>query len=601
MMIDTLDSYYQGTPMSEFTNTRLGGRYEIRERIGAGGMARVFKAWDVTLERIVAVKILYEHLAEDATFKQRFEQEAKFVASFNHPNIVQIYDFNSFERDGMPVYYMVMAYIPGKTLKGVLEEYCEQGERLSRERIFQIMLNLTDALGYAHSRGMVHRDIKPGNILFDERQQAILTDFGIAKLAQGSGLTRDSVTVGTPAYMSPEQAVGGQVDLRSDLYALGVMFYEMLTGKVPYPDDGSLSVLFRHLNDPIPQVSQLLPMGDPTFDPIILKALAKDPEQRYQSAQEFADDIAAAFTGKPIAPPRSAETSNFASIAFSSDSGANTSQSRMSIAIKNITRYIPPTTRRYAPMGVFIVGMMLIGVLVGAGLVNNQLQAQRANQPTADAQVESMTEGGVASMTDSGPLEFTSTFSQGDSYNSLWAMGEMTGVMREITPEGFYRFSNGNAGTALTTILEGNYVYDYVIITMEAALDPSSAPNSGYGIVFRYQDPDNYNVFAVDGAGRYSIWVRSAGEWHELRNARENWTANEAIEPVGNINRLVVHVQGSLLTGEVNGVRVTSVVDTTLSAGRIGIYLAAPPNTDSTVALVDSYEAVPSVADMTEP
>jgi serine/threonine protein kinase len=586
--------------MADLINSRLGGRYELRERIGAGGMARVYKAWDITLERAVAVKILYEHLAEDTTFKQRFEQEAKFVASFNHPNIVQVYDFSSFERDGQPVYYMVMTLIPGKTLKAVLEEYCEKGERLSHERVFQIMLNLTDALGYAHERGMVHRDIKPGNILFDERGQAILTDFGIARLAQGARLTHDSVTVGTPAYMSPEQAVGGQVDSRSDLYALGVMFYETLTGKVPYDDDGSLSVLFKHINDPIPQVSQLLPMGNPAFDAVVLKALAKDPEQRYQTAQEFADDLKAVFAGKSVEPPRANSTSQFI-ITSTPEPKPTSSMSRVSIALNTITRYIPPTTKRYAPMGIFIVGMMLIGILVGAGLVNNQLQAQRASA-TTEAVVNSMTEGGAESMTASEPIEFTSTFASDDSFNTLWATGETNGVIREITSDGFYRFVNPNRGAALTTLLPDNFIYDYVTITMDARLDSSSPENSGFGIVFRYHDDANYNVFAVDGAGRFSIWVRSNGSWNELRAADSAWTPNAAIEPIGNINRLTIRVQGLVLIGEVNGTEVTTVIDGTLQPGRIGIYLASPDNAASSATLsIDHYDVVPSVPAMTEP
>jgi len=232
------------------------------------------------------------------------------------------------------------------------------------------------------------------------------------------------------------------------------------------------------------------------------------------------------------------------------------------------------------------------------------LQAQRTSAPTNapdTSQVESMTEGGVESMTESGPLEFASTFSADDPNNVLWPTGDMNGVMREITPDGIYRFVNPNPGAALTTILEGDYIYDYVTITMEARLHDDSPPNSGYGIVFRYQDNANYNVFAVDGAGRYSVWVRSGGQWRELRSAGENWTANDVIAPVGSANRLTLHAQGALLTGEVNGQQVTVVSDTTLSAGRIGIYLATPPDASNTTLLIDSYEVVPSVPVMTEP
>ena len=158
-----------------FTHTRLG-RYEVMERIGRGGMAQVFKARDTNLDRTVAIKVLYENLSDDDTFKERFEREAKFVASFNHPNIVQVYDFDSAERGGQHIYYMVMPLIPGHTLKDELADLMDKGRLMPRHRALQITRNIADALDYAHQRGMVHRDVKPGNILFDERDQAVLTD-----------------------------------------------------------------------------------------------------------------------------------------------------------------------------------------------------------------------------------------------------------------------------------------------------------------------------------------------------------------------------------------------------------------------------------------
>ncbi|NWF69565.1 MAG: protein kinase [Chloroflexi bacterium] len=586
--------------MSEFSNTLLGNRYQIRERIGAGGMARVFKAWDTVLERAVAVKILYEHLAEDATFQQRFEREAKAVASFNHPNIVQIFDFDRFERDGQTLYYMVMAYIPGKTLKNVLDEMCARDERLSLERIEQIMTQLLDAVGYAHAQGAIHRDIKPGNILFNERGQAILTDFGIARLAQGVRLTRDSVTVGTPAYMSPEQAVGGAVDARSDLYALGIMLYEMLTGKVPFDDDGSLSVLFRHINDPIPSALPYLSMGSEALDIVLLKALAKDPDQRYASAEAFAADLQAAFAGKPVLPPKAGATADFSIITGPPQKVSSNPVNRVSLALNTITRYIPPTTRRYAPLGIFIVGMVLIGVLVGASLVNNQLRSAPPAAPT-EAITGSMTGNDAESMTSDDPPEFESTFAPDDATNSWWPLGESTSVSRMLTPDGFLRFVNHIAGAAMTTILDAEYNYDFVSITLIATLDAASPPTSGYGIVFRYQDNDHYNVFAVDGRGRYSIWVRDDGQWTELRRSSGgDWTPNDAVLPIGSPNRLTIRVQGNLLTGQVNGTQVAQVTDSTLEPGRIGIYLATPENASEAVLLVDAYGAVPSVPTMTE-
>ena len=215
-------------------------------------MARVYKAWDTNLERLVAIKILHEHLADDPTFKERFEREAKFIASFNHPNIVQVYDFNVIQREGFPLCYMVMSYIPGQTLREVLEDAELRGERLPRERVRALVDDLTSALGYAHQRGMVHRDVKPGNIILNEHGKAVLTDFGIARMVQSNRLTADGVSTGTPIYMSPEQASGQAGDMRSDLYSLGIIVYEMLTGRPPFVDDTSLSVMLKHLNTPPP-------------------------------------------------------------------------------------------------------------------------------------------------------------------------------------------------------------------------------------------------------------------------------------------------------------------------------------------------------------
>ncbi|MFN8530774.1 MAG: protein kinase [Anaerolineae bacterium] len=183
-------------------------RYEIRERIGAGGMARVFKAWDTTLERPVALKILHDHLADDPTFKERFTREARFVAALNHPNIVQVYDFNVIERDGFPLYYMVMSYIPGSTLRDLLYDYGERGERLPVERVYQIMRNLTDAIGYAHANGMVHRDLKPGNVLLGAQGDAILTDFGIVRMLESSRLTQEGISTAPRSICLPEQVSG---------------------------------------------------------------------------------------------------------------------------------------------------------------------------------------------------------------------------------------------------------------------------------------------------------------------------------------------------------------------------------------------------------
>ena len=566
-----------------FINTRIG-RYEIRERIGSGGMARVFKAWDTNLDRPVAIKILHEHLADDTTFKERFKREAKFIASFSHPNIVPIYDFDTLLRDGQELFYMVMPYIPGKTLKAVLDDLLTARQRLPHDRVLSIMLNLTDALGYAHARGMVHRDVKPGNILFNEHDQAVLTDFGIARLVEGSNLTQDGITTGTPAYMSPEQATGQPVDKRTDLYALGIILYELLAGMPPFADDGSVSVLLKHLNTPVPPITKYLGIHNPDMEALVQKALAKNPDDRFQTAQEFAQALKPVFglkdTPAPIVlPPIAIPDPSTAPMPVIEPS--ETSPDKPSAPPK-------PVPAHRSPLGILAIGMTVIALFATIGLLSRQ----------SSASVQSS--GGVESMTGDMSLYFTSTFDENDPHLNHWPQQSDSLLTREFTEDGFYRFRNTSPREAVTSIFDPAYTYTNLTISMEGMLEAGSQPASAFGIVFRYLDEDNYNVFAVDGAGRYSIWARQNGQWRELRG--ERWTPHEAIRRVGESNRLTVEAIGDHFIGSVNGQVVAEVTDQTIPSGHVGIYLAT---TDSGVAsaLIDSYsvsEAAGDVPSMTD-
>lgn len=550
-----------------FANMQLLGRYEIRGRIGVGGMARVFKGYDTNLDRLVAIKILHDHLAEDPNFKERFEREAKFIASFNHPNIVQVYDFDSAEIDDQRIYYMVMPYVPGKTLKDILDEYGEKGEQVPRERVLEIVLTLADALGYAHERGMVHRDVKPANILFNERQQAVLSDFGIARLVQNSKLTQDGVTTGTPAYMSPEQVAGMPVDARSDIYALGVIVFEMLTGQLPFSDPNPVSLMLKHVNAPIPHISSLLGVENPALDAIIFRALAKEVNDRYTSTRELANDLANALTGMPpgsvpAKPPGHTVTTQ----------------------VLSSTEPMPKQPEAYAyrsPLGILAIGMTLIALLTAIALFTMR------GTPAATGE-------NVPSMTGSESLYFTSTFAQDSDYNRYWPQGETSELFQTMTADGFYRLENPKPGTAATSLFDPAYSYDDIVITLAGRLENNSQRSSAFGIVIRYVDTNNYNVFAVDGVGRFSIWVRENGVWRELRNTNDTWTPNTAINPLGNDNVLRLEAKGNHYLGYVNNALVVDVVDSTLETGAVGIYLATPRE-GTAAALIDTYQVeVPS-------
>ena len=243
-------------------------------------MATVYLAHDPVFERDVAVKLLPREFLHDPTFKSRFEREAKTIASLEHSSIVPVHDFG--EEKGQP--YLVMRYMPGGSLVNKLKK-----GRLSFEEILHITTRLASGLDEAHRRGMIHRDLKPGNILFDNHGDAYLSDFGIVKLTQETTTLTGGGIIGTPAYMSPEQAKGDrEIDSRSDIYALGVILFEMLTGKPPYEADTPVGLVLKHITDPIPRITKINPELPPGLDHLIERALCKEADERYSTTGELA-------------------------------------------------------------------------------------------------------------------------------------------------------------------------------------------------------------------------------------------------------------------------------------------------------------------------
>ncbi len=266
---------------------KLGGRYEIEELVGRGGMSAVYKGTDPNLRRTVAIKLIHPHLSEDSQFVSRFEQEAAAVAQLKHPNVIQVFDFDNDE----DTYYMILEFIPGETLHERLKRLGAASQRLSPEEAIEITAGICDALDYAHKRGMIHRDVKPANIMLSMQGQAILMDFGIAKIIGGKEHTATGAVVGTALYMSPEQAKGELPDARVDVYALGVTLYEMLAGRPPFEADSAMTLLMMHVNDPVPDLLEINPNVPSELIELVGKALAKDREERFQTAGDFASAL----------------------------------------------------------------------------------------------------------------------------------------------------------------------------------------------------------------------------------------------------------------------------------------------------------------------
>jgi len=271
--------------------TRLGD-YVLQSLIGRGGMARVYRGLDEKLERPAAIKVLEVHADEvDDVMIKRFKLEARSIARFDHPNIVTIYQYGE-EKN---LFFIAMKLIEGESLTQVLRQANQQGKLLPPERIIQVMWDVCAALDYAHERGIIHRDVKPSNILFDTAGRAILTDFGLA-LEEGGGTTLGTA-FGTPRYISPEQAVSSQKAVaQSDIYSLGVVAFEMVTGRVPFHDESPMSVALYHITNPPPRPRSLNPDVPVEVEVAILKALEKAPEDRYQTAGAFAEALEAAYS-----------------------------------------------------------------------------------------------------------------------------------------------------------------------------------------------------------------------------------------------------------------------------------------------------------------
>lgn len=285
------------TPRGGGGREPLSGRYELRGLVGQGGMADVELAHDRILDRDVAVKILHARYADDPSFLARFRREAQAAASLNHPNVVGVYDTGA--DDGRP--FIVMELVRGQSLRDLL-----RSEQVAPQRAVQITADAALGLHYAHERGLVHRDIKPGNILVSEEGQVKVADFGIARAVNAENVTQTAAVFGTAAYVAPEQAQGEDVDRRTDVYSLGCVLYELLTGRQPFAADSAVALAYKHVSEaPIPPSRINRELTGP-LDAVVMKAMAKDPAARYQTAREFQQDLQRAARGEQVLAPSAA-------------------------------------------------------------------------------------------------------------------------------------------------------------------------------------------------------------------------------------------------------------------------------------------------------
>ncbi len=334
------------------------GRYIVKSELGRGGMATVYRAHDPSVDREVAIKVLPREMLHDPQFRSRFEREIKMVAALEHPSIVPIYDVG--DEDGQP--YFVMRYMTG----GSLSDLIENG-KFSVQDTARIIEKIARGLAYSHRKGIIHRDLKPDNILFDDNGDPFISDFGVAKLTESSGGLTGSGVIGTPAYMSPEQAQGNEIDSRSDVYGLGVIIYQMLSGQQPYSADTPMGVVVKHITEPVPEILNLIPSLPHEVDDVIKTAMAKDKANRYATTVDLAKALNLVAFGHE------------GNITFNTGTGFGTK--------------VPggPTTQfGRGKTGLVIAGIVLLVAVVGFFLLRNQLlvpdqPAQTAAVPATEA------------------------------------------------------------------------------------------------------------------------------------------------------------------------------------------------------------------------
>jgi serine/threonine-protein kinase len=346
------------------------GPYRIIEQLGQGGMATVFKAYHPALDRYVAIKVLHPAFKEDPNFLARFQREARIVAKLEHPHIVPVYDFS--EHKGMA--YLVMRYVAGETLKAHLT-----GEPLSADRILEILKPVAEALAYAHEQGVLHRDIKPSNVMLTPEGGIYLTDFGLARMAQsGESTLSQDMMIGTPQYMSPEQAKGEKVDERTDIYSLGVVLFEMLTGRVPFSADTPYAVVHDHIYTPLPLPTTIKSDISPALERVLLKALAKEKDDRYQKVTElalaFEDAVVEATSGiTPALEEEAAEPTTVPSIV---------------IEAKPAVPETKPSRKRWLVIGGAVAALLILVCCAGLFLASQAQKAKGTPTPIARPEIK---------------------------------------------------------------------------------------------------------------------------------------------------------------------------------------------------------------------
>lgn len=523
------------------------GPYRIIAQIGQGGMATVYKAYQPSMDRNVAIKVLPGQLAESAEFARRFQQEARIIANLEHPHILPVFDFG--ESDG--VTYFVMRFLEGGTLKDRMKD-----GPLPWNEIDRLFTQLAEALGYAHDRGIVHRDLKPANALIDSNGNLFLTDFGIAKLLESASprLTQTDAIMGTPAYISPEQAQALTVDRRSDIYSLGIILYEMVTGRVPFTADTPLAVILKQISDPLPPPTTIKPGLPASVERVILKALAKNPGDRFSNTAEFIaawknalkDTDRTIRETEAVVPPAAPPVD----------------------APPRTPPQPAPAPRAVSKPGTgLVIGCIVIVCLLASAAGVFVFASRFLNQPAPTAIVEPPT----ATVPPPTPIPAADILLQDDFSQSaaVWGTGTNESSSIEYT-NNTLRIIVYNKNWFVRTWPDAGIQQDvHLEVT---AVNNGTDPFTAFGLICNQQtDEESFYYFAITPSRQYVIAKAAAGQEDVYLTNNDEWGESSLIAQDAPSYRIGADCGDGRLTLYVDGQMVDSVSDSAYTSGVVGL------------------------------